>query len=145
MAAIGNTVRVFFEGYEKAGNTLDLDLVDSQYEDTFMFADPNGSRVVEKQKFLAMLPQRQGFFKMLGHQSTKILSLEETKLDDRYLLVEAAFLMQFKKPPAERVEARLDSTFILCIKNDVPRIVFQLEHEDMRRAMQDRGLLPEDQ
>lgn len=142
MNTISLMTKVFFEEYEKGSNTLDLGLVDSQYEDSFMFADPNGTRVVEKQKFLAMLPQRQGFFKTLGHQSTKLISMEETKLDDQYVMVEADFLMEFKRSSGEPVEAKLGSTFILQIKNDNLRIIFQIEHEDLQKAMRDYGLLP---
>jgi hypothetical protein len=142
MNTVNKIVKEFFEGYAKGSNPLDLDLVDSQYEDTFMFADPNGTRVVEKQKFLAALPQRQGFFKMLGHQSTKILSLEETQLDNQYVMIKTYFLIQFKKASAELVDAKLNSTFILHIKNGLPKIVFQIEHEDLQKAMEERGLLP---
>src|SRR6185369_8108227 len=135
MKNVSQIVKMFFEEYEKGGNTLDLDLVDSQYADNFMFADPNGTRVVEKQKFLAMLPQRKGFFKTLGHESTKVISIEETKLDDQYMMVEADFLMQFQMSTGESVEAKLGSTFILHIQNEIPRIVFQIEHQDLQKAM----------
>ena len=57
-------IKVFFEGVEKAGNTLDLDLIDSQFADQFIFADPNGTRVVEKQKFLPVPPQTAGILQI---------------------------------------------------------------------------------
>lgn len=53
-----NKIKAFFEGVEKTSNTLDLDLIDSQFADPFIFADPNGIRVIEKQKFLP--PQTTG-------------------------------------------------------------------------------------
>jgi hypothetical protein len=136
-----NRIRKFFEGVEQASNTLDLDLIDSQYADQFIFADPNGTRVVEKQKFLPALPKRQEFFKSLGHQSTKVLSLDETPIDDQYMMVRAHFLMQFQKTPGQTTEANVDSTYILFMKGDLPKIVMHIEHEDLREAMQARGLL----
>jgi hypothetical protein len=136
-----NKIKMFFEGVEQASNTLDLDLIDAQYVDQFIFADPNGTRVVEKQKFLAFLPQRREFFKSLGHQSTKVLSLDETQLDDQYTMVKAHFLMQFQKTPGQTTEANVDSTYILFMKGDLPKIVMHIEHEDLREAMQARGLL----
>ena len=142
MNNVSETVKAFFEGMEKSGNSLDLELISSQYEDTFMFADPNGTQVIEKQKFLAALPRRQEFFKMLGYQSTEILSLEEIELDNQYVMVKAHFLMQFKKATEELLEADLNSTFILNIKNDIPKIVFQIEHHELQKAMQELGLLP---
>ena len=136
-----NKIKVFFEGVEQASNTLDLDLIDAQYADQFIFADPNGTRVVEKQKFLPALPKRREFFKSLGHQFTRVLSLEETPIDDQYTMVKAHFLMQFQKMPGHIVEAKVDSTYILFMKDDLPKIVMHIEHEDLREAMQARGLL----
>jgi len=141
MNNVSQIVKVFFEEYEKGSNTLDLGIVDSQYEDNFMFADPNGTRVAEKQKFLAMLPQRKGFFKSLGHQATKVLALDQTPIDDQYTMVKAHFLMQFQKSPGQITEANVDSTYILFVKGDTPKIVMQIEHEDLKEAMQARGLL----
>ncbi len=136
-----NRIKNFFEGVEQASQTLDLHLIDSQFADQFIFADPNGTRVVEKQKFLAFLPQRQEFFKSIGHQSTKILSLDETRLDDQYTMVKAHFLMTFQKLPGEMVEAKIDSTYFLFMKGETPKIVMQMEHEDLKEAMKARGLL----
>ena len=136
-----NKIKAFFEQVEQASNTLDLDLIDAQFADQFIFADPNGTRVVEKQKFLAFLPQRREFFKSLGHQSTKVLSLDETQLDDQYTMVKAHFLMQFKKASGQIVDAKVDSTYFLFMKGDSPKIVMHMEHEDLKEAMQKRGLL----
>ena len=136
-----NRIQKFFEGVELASNTLDLKLIDAQFADQFIFADPNGTRVVEKQKFLAFLPQRQEFFKSIGHQSTKVLSLDETRLDDQYTMVKAHFLMQFKKASGELAEANIASTYFLFMKGDTPKIVMHMEHEDLQQAMKERGLL----
>ncbi len=136
-----NRIQKFFEGVEQASNTLDLNLIDSQFVDQFIFADPNGTRVVEKQKFLAFLPQRQDFFKSIGHQSTKVLSLDETQLDDQYTMVKLHFLMTFHKPTGESVETQVDSTYFLFMKGETPKIVMHMEHEDVREDMQKRGLL----
>jgi hypothetical protein len=140
-----NKIRVFFEGVEQASNTLDLNLIESQYADQFIFADPYGTRVIEKQKFILVLPKRQGFFKSLGHQSTKVLSLDETPIDDQYTMVKAYFLMQFQKTSGQTTEAKIDSTYILFMREDAPKIVMHIEHEDLQEAMLARGLLPANQ
>jgi len=134
-------LNLFFEGIEKAGNSLDLELINSQYADQFIFADPYGTRVIEKQKFLTALPKRLEFFKSLGHQSTKILALDETQLDDQYTMVKTHFLMQFRKSSGEIIEAKVDSTYFLFMKGDSPKIIMHMEHEDLKEAMQKRGLL----
>jgi hypothetical protein len=97
--------------------------------------------VIEKQKLIAALPKRLEFFKSLGHQSTKILSLDETQLDDQYTMVKAHFLMQFRKSSGEIIEAKVDSTYFLFMKGDSPKIIMHMEHEDLKEAMQKRGLL----
>ena len=136
-----NKITAFFEGVEQASNSLNLDLIDSQYTDQFIFADPYRTRVVEKQMFLPFLPKRHEFFKSLGHQSTRVLSLEETPIDDQYTMVKVHFLMQFQQSSGELKEAKVDSTYILFIKGEMPRIVMHIEHEDLKEAMQARGLL----
>ena len=136
-----NRIKEFFESVEKASNTLDLNLIDAQFADQFIFADPNGTRVVEKQKFLPFLPKRREFFKSIGHQFTKVTSLEETSIDDQYTMVKAHFLMQFQKSTGEVKEINLDSTYILFMKGETPKIVMHIEPEDVQQAMKDRGLL----
>src|ERR1051325_9967727 len=113
-----NRIQKFFEGVEQASNTLDLKLIDAQFADQFIFADPYGTRVVEKQKFLAFLPQRREFFKSIRHQSTKVLSYEEVPIDDQYTMVKAHFLMRFQQPTKDAIEINLNSTYILFMKGD---------------------------
>jgi hypothetical protein len=134
-------IKAFFEGVEKASNALDLELINAQFADQFIFADPSGTRVVEKQKFLPALPKRLDFFKSIGHQSTRILSLDETRLDDQYTMVKAHFLMRFQKPSGQIVETKIDSTYFLFMKGESPKIIMHMEHEDLKEAMQARGLL----
>ena len=69
------------------------------------------------------------------------MSLEETPIDDQYTMVKAHFLMQFQKTPGQIAEAKIDSTYILFMKGNSPKIVMQIEHEDLKEAMQERGLL----
>jgi hypothetical protein len=142
MNTVSEVVKVFFEGLEKANNLLDLDMISAQYAEPFMFANPDGTLVVEKEKFLAALPKRREFFQTLGHKSTKILSLEETPLDEHYVMVRAHFLMHFELESAKPTEIKVGSIYILYIKNNLPRIVMHIEHEDLQKIMQERGLLP---
>ncbi len=134
-------VKAFFEQYEHASETLDLDVISTEYADSFMFAGPNGARVIEKQKLLAALPQRRQFFKSVGHQWTRVVGLDETWLDDHYVLVRVQFLMRFEKAAGHPVDFETESTSILYIQDGAPRIVFHLESEDVQQALQARGLL----
>ena len=142
MNTASHVVKEFFEQYELSRNTLDLGLIASQYPDSFMWADPNGARVVEKQAVLASLPGGREFLKALGHKFTKVLSLDEIGLDDRYLLVRVQFLWRFEKASAQPIEIKLDCTFILYINDGSPKIVFQHEREDFKQVLRARGVLP---
>ncbi len=143
MTTANDLVKRFFEGIERNSNSLDLALVDAQYADVFMFADPSGARAIEKQKFLAALPRRRDYFEKLGHKSTRVQSLEEIPLDENYIQVRAHFLFRFEPTPGRSLEVPLESLFILYKQNDSLKIVFHLESEDVGHAMQRLGLLPQ--
>ena len=134
-------VRKFFEQYERSRNTFDLGLIDSQYPDSFMFAGPHGVQVAEKPTMLAGVSKGQELIKALGHTTTKLVALDETKLDEHYAMVRARFVWRFEKASVS-IDVDLDSTFILYVKDGVPRIVFQHEHEDFQQALRTRGVLP---
>ena len=139
---MGRSVREFFEQYARSRTTLDLGLIASQYPDAFMFADPKGARVAEKQAVLATVPKGQEFLKALGHKVTEVLSLDETVMDDRYVLVRVQFLWRFEKAPAPPRDVTIDSTFILEFQEGAPRIVFQHEREEFQEVLRAHGVLP---
>jgi hypothetical protein len=119
-----------------------LDLIASQYPDSIIFAGPNGTRIAEKPAILAAFPKGQEFLKAQGHKSTKVLSLDETRLDDHYVLVRAQFAWRFEKSSAQPIDVKVDSTFILYINRGAPKIVFQHEHEEFQQALRGSGVLP---
>jgi hypothetical protein len=142
MSAITPAVQEFFDQYAQSRSALDIDLIASQYPDSIMFAGPNGVRVTEKPAILAAFPKGEEFLKALGHKSTKVLSLNETRLDDHYVLVRAEFVWRFEKSPSQPIDVKIDSTFILYINDHKPRIVFQHEREEFQQALRASGVLP---
>jgi hypothetical protein len=108
-----------------------------------MAAGPDGGiQVVNKDDFLVGIAKRQAFFQSIGFQFVKILPLDETRLDDHYVMVKVHSHMRFEKNPGQPVDLKDSSTYILFIKDDSPRIVFYTTHENLMKIMQDRGLLP---
>ncbi len=142
MSSPTRVVQEFFDQYVRHRSTQDIGLILSQYPDSFMFADPKGARVVEKRAVLAASPGVREFLKAAGHQSTKVESLEETRLDEHYVLARAQFVWRFEKAPARPIEVEVDSTFILYVDRDALTIVFQQEHEEFQEALRARGVLP---
>ena len=141
MNTVTTLVREFFDQYAQGRSALDLDLIASQYPDSFMMAGPNGVRVVETPMLLAAFTSGQAVLKASGHTSTTVASLDETRLDQHYVLVRAQFVWRFERAAEPPIDVSVDSTFILYIKG-VPKIVFQHEHEDFWQALRTRGVLP---
>ena len=111
-----------------------------------MAADLDGGiQVVKKEDFLAGISKRQAFFQSIGFQFVKIVLLDQTRLDDHYVLAKVQAHMRFEKNPGQPIDLKDSSTYILFIKDDSPRIVFYTTHENLLKIMQERGLLPTNQ
>jgi hypothetical protein len=134
--------RDFFDRYATSRTTYDIDAIAAQYPDTFMSAGPNGARLAQQTAIVAGFPKGQAFLTSLGHESTAVVSLDETTIDDRYRLVRAVFVWRFRRPAMPAREATVESTFILYSNDDVTRIVFQHEHEDFQQVLRASGVLP---
>ena len=142
MTQASDIVRNFFEGFEKASNTLDLELLGAQYSDSFMFASPQGAQPVKKDDFLKVLPKRKGFFKTIGLISSTITALEETHLDENYIMVKAYWNMRFEKNPEQAITDESSATYFLFQQENRLQIVFQLDHQDLTKRVQELGLMP---
>lgn len=142
MNQVSEIVRKFFEEYERNIKASVPEHVASQYSDPFMFASPQGAQTVKKEAFLTVLLKRVGFFKTIGLTSSTIQSLEETRLDNNYVLVKVFWKMRFEKDGAQPIDDENSATYILHQQEDLMRIVFQLDHQDLMKRVQDLGLLP---
>jgi len=143
---VSDVVKRFFEDFERGSNTFERDLLALQFSDPFMAADPDGGiQVVKKEDFLAGISKRQAFFQSIGFQFVKIVLLDQTRLDDHYVLAKVQAHMRFEKNPGQPIDLKDSSTYILFIKDDSPRIVFYTTHENLLKIIQERGLLPTNQ
>jgi hypothetical protein len=107
-----------------------------------MAADPSGARMVQSSDLKTAIPKRKQLFERIGCRSTTLVSLHETKLDDRYAMVETEWRMQFDRGTGRAEDVTLSSTFIVHRSGEALRIVFYLTHENIMTVLQDRGLLP---
>jgi hypothetical protein len=135
-------VQEFFEQYARSRSSVDIDGIVSQYADVCMLAASDGARVAERPTLLAGFSKALELLKTLGHRSTNLASLNETSVDEHYAMVRAQFVWRFQRAPAEPIDVTVDSTFILYMKDGVPKIVFHHEHEDFWEALRTRGVLP---
>jgi hypothetical protein len=139
---VSDTARDFFEHYEKALNEFDVAALSQKYADSFIFAGVKGEQAVKRDDFLKAIPKRQEFFKTIGLTSTKIHSLEETRLDDSCIMVKVHWTMRFEKNSKQPITDNNSATYLLYQKGSALRIVFQLDHQDLMKKAQDLGLLP---
>lgn len=143
MNQANDTIKKFFAEFEQASNAFDGGLLASQFSDPYMAADPDGNiHIVKKDDLLAVTSKRQAFFQSIGFQFVKVIVLDETQLDDHYVMAKVHTHMRFEKEPGNPVDIKNDTTYILLVKDDSPRIVFNLAHEDITKVMQKHGLLP---
>jgi len=142
MGTAGDIVRTLFGDYERGIEAPDPELISSLYGDSLVLAGPQGAQVVRKDDLLRALPRGQEFFKTAGLASSRLRSLEETRLDDHYVMVKAYWDMRFAKGPGEPIVVETSATYVLHRRGDRLRIVFQLDQQDLMERVQDLGLLP---
>ena len=142
MNTISPATKEFFDQYARSRSLQDIDLILSQYSDSFMTAGPTGAQVAQTSAVLAAFPKGREFLNSLGHESTAIVSLNEARIDEHYLLVRALVTWRFRRASLPLSEAKVDSTFILYIDKGVPKIVFQHEHEAFQNVLRASGVLP---
>jgi ketosteroid isomerase-like protein len=134
-------VKAFFEQYESNIDGSDPAAIAAQYGESFVFAGPQGAQAVRRDDFVNVLPKRQGFFKSVGLRSSKIVALEDASFDDRCVLVKAQWRMQFGSATAPVSALDLFATYLLQRQPDGLRIVFQLDHDDLTKRVQELGLV----
>ena len=139
---VSDVIKQFFEEFERGSNTFERDFLAHQFSDPFMAADPDGGiQVVKKDDFLDGIAKRQAFFHSIGFQFVKIIPLDETRLDDHYVMAKVHSHMRFEKNPGQPIDLKGASTYILFIKDDPPQVVFYLTHENLMKMMQEVGLV----
>jgi hypothetical protein len=133
-------VKSFFTGYETANAIFDIEEIAACYADVFMFGGPEGIQCVKKEDFLKVLPRRKEFFRSRGLVSSNIASLEASTLDSRYTLVKVIWNMRFDRGASEPILCQNAASYILSRTDGRSQIVFQIDHQDLGKRVQELGL-----
>lgn len=133
-------VESFFTGYELANAMFDVNQIAACYADTFMFGGPEGVQSVKKEDFLKVLPQRKEFFRSRGLVSSSMVSLESSTLDSKYTLVRVIWNMRFDRDTSEPIHSQNVASYVLSRTDDRFQIVFQIDHQDLGKRVQELGL-----
>ena len=133
-------VKSFFAGYEAANATFDVEQIAACYADVFMFGGPDGVRSVKKEDFLKVLPRRKEFFRSRGLVSSKIDSLEASALDSKYTMAKVIWSMRFARDLSQPIDSQNAASYILSKTDNRLEIVFQIDHQDLAKRLQELGL-----
>jgi hypothetical protein len=130
-------IKKFFEQFEYAISSSNMEQVTDCYSDVFMFGNNNGTQAVKKADFIKVLPKRREVFKSAGLLSSTIKSLKEISLDENYYLVTACWEMSIKSNQQETKEIEISSTYVLYEHDSLLQIVFQLDHHDLMKRIEE--------
>ncbi len=137
---MSSAMETFFEDFENNSNSSETGAVISQFAEMFLFAGPQGARVVPADAFALALPRRKKQFEEMGRRSTDLISLRETTLGNHYVMAETEWQMTFAQGEKSPEEIRVASTFIVYTGDEQPKIVFYLPQHDVMALLRDRGV-----
>ena len=140
MSGLNERAREFFATYERANAEFDVQKIAALYGEVFMFGGPHGAQAVKKDDFVNVLPKRKEFFKAAGLVSSRVASIEASALDSKYTLAKVAWTMRFERPGAAPSEIDAFTTYVLSADGDSLRIIFQLDHQDLAKRVEELGL-----
>ena len=142
MSEASSAVRELFEEYARATASADPAFFATAYAESFMFAGPAAVQAVKRDDFLKVIPKRRAFFATVGLAATEVSSIDERPLDEHHLLVRVGWTFRFDRDPARPIVEEGAATYILRRQDSRVQIVFQLDHQDLTRRVQELGLLP---
>jgi hypothetical protein len=133
-------VKSFFTRYEAANAVFDAEQIAACYAEVFLFGGPAGVQSVKKEDFVKVLPRRKEFFRSRGLASSSLDSLEASALDSKYTLAKVVWNMRFERSGGEPVYSQNAASYILSRADDSFQIVFQIDHQDLTKRLQELGL-----
>lgn len=140
MDNLNGRIREFFDQYERANAEFDLQKIVALYGDVFLFGGPQGAQAVKRDDFVRVLPKRREFFKAVGLASSRVVSVEASPLDSKYTLVKVVWKMRFERAALAPIESDASATYVLSSDGDSLQIVFQVDHQDLMKRVQELGL-----
>jgi hypothetical protein len=120
----------FFRRFETSSSSGDALAAASHFADVFLAAGPNGAQAVKVSDFALALPKRIRTFASYGLESTTLESVQETRLDTRFVLAETRWKIRFVREHGKEKRVTVDSVFIVDTGQERFRIVFYLAKQD---------------
>ncbi len=119
----------FFQRFVVDSNSGDAAAAAAHFADVFLAAGPSGAQAVKAGDFALALPRRIQLFADHGLKSTTLESVQENRLDARFVLADTRWKMTFSRDGDER-QVPVESVFIVDTQEEPFRIVFYLAKHD---------------
>lgn len=133
-------MQAFFEAFERTSETGDAASLAKLYAESFLVANATGAHVLRASDLAQMIPKRKQMLEAAGCGAAKLVSLEETRLDDNYSMVRTQWRWHVKRGDDASQEITLPSTYIVRRSSDGLQIAFYLAHGDITAVLRERGL-----
>ncbi len=132
----------FFKAFEGNNSTWNIPALVSQFAEVFMVAGPQGTQCVRAADLALALPRRKQLFDSFGCRSTELVSLNESRLDARYVMAKAKWQMNLVRKDGDAQRVLADSVYIVDTSAEALKIVFYLTSLDHMALMKEHGILP---
>ena len=127
-----------FADYGKSFSALELQKTAQLYSKDLIAAGPKGIISQTRDEFLANAGKAAEFYRSVGQQSAKALSMKETWFGEDYAMVTVHWGVTFEKldKPVE-----FDVSYLVQLTDETPKIILFISHEDEQEMMKSLGLL----
>jgi hypothetical protein len=138
--ATTNSINRFFQALEQETIAGNFSALAQRFSETFLAASPSGAKVAQRSVFVQKLPERKQQFEKMGKNSTKLVSLETTEIDTRYILARTRWQLTFARDGESSQEVFADSTYIVDTGAEPFQIILYLTGQDLPTVLAERGI-----
>ena len=142
MVQQASAIEGFLRNFERLSGSANVVALVPQFSDPFLFAGPQGAKSIRTADFALAIPNRKQLFDRLGWQSTELVSLEENRLDSRFVMARAQWRMTFARDGAGSEDVVVGSMYLVDTAEEPFKIVLYLAHQDIMAILRERGILP---
>lgn len=132
-------IKQFFQRFERANASSDLETLGSLYADTFVFGGVNGVKVLKKEDFLKVVPRMKAHYTSMGLSETQLKSVEDIAINAKYVLAKAGWRMKIRdlKNSCKGIDAF--ATYLLEWRDDnTLSIIVQIDHQDLATVIKNQ-------
>lgn len=136
-----NAIARFFQSLEQETAEGNFPALAERFNEVFLAAGPYGAKIAQQATFTDGLPERKQIFDKLGAHPPRLIALESSALDARYVLAKTRWQLTFARDGQPEQEVFADSTYIVDTGEEPFRIILYLTSQDLPKVLVERGIL----